>query len=199
FYRAAAGGEESDQVVATAVGGTKEVVWRSARFGGSLEEVTLLGFGRGAELARSETVRFADGNVAVNARNYPADQMWSLYCLSSSPEPSQALELEVFALRSETPPPGDPDPYDFIQRGLVATGRQLALELEWGGLQLDGVRLVAAVRMEVLLDEALNQLRNDQSLIRDHGYLIVELERAGRDLITGTVQAIGNRFRQSAS
>jgi len=199
LIRAVAGGgkkAESDFVAASVLGGNDAIRLSSAQFGAG-KTAFLSGFGPGEAPVRDGLVRFAHGSVTVNVVSFPPDESWGLYCLSSEENPAGAERKEVFALRWGGLPEFGADPYDFVEAGHLAAAKEKAEANGWAGAKMDGLRIVAAVRMELLIDEAVADIKAKGWLAADQQYLVEKLEGSGKRIVAGTVQAIGSRLRGS--
>ncbi len=86
------------------------------------------------------------------------------------------------------------DPFDLIEAGHLAAAKQKALAVGWTGSRLDGVRILTAVRMEVLIKEAAAAIKAKGWLAEIRRYLLEQFEESGNRMVASMVQAIGSRF-----
>lgn len=195
LYRSVAGATETDFIAVTLVGGESPVHLSSYRFSEEMDAF-LSGYGPGEALVREGVVRFAHGVVTINTAGFPADESWGLYCLSSEKDPAEAEYNEIFALRRGEFP-ATADPFDLIEAGHLAAAKQKALAVGLSGFKLDGVHIMAAVRMEVLLKEAAAAIKAKGWLAVHQQYLLEQFEELGNRMVAGSVQTIGSRFLSS--
>jgi hypothetical protein len=194
LYRAVGGDNDPDFIAATLVSEGSSVRLPSLRFA-SASAASLTGYGPGERPVREGLVRFTHGGVTVDTVGFPTDERWGLYCLSSEKDPAESEYREVFAIRWGALPGATADPFDLVETGHLAAARQRAEEGGWAGPKLDSLRIMAAVRMEILIEQAAADIRASGWLTAEQQYLLDQFVESWGQMVAGTVQAIGKRIR----